>query len=182
MFYPLQAIKAEKGDREYQGFYPQDICIHHKIAHSLRLQASSWSGKSGDLFDKALKSHADNITIPNPKFDKSLKGKAQALPDKITALSILKKAQVYCIALLMGIRRFQHCQVFILVSTLITQLGKRSFLVDGIRWWIVLFQCDVLFDATSSVPIETIGKKLLQHIGFMFGMTNVGDERNEALR
>ena len=41
---------------------------------------------------------------------------------------------------------------------------------------------DVLFDAASSVPIETKGKKLKSNFGINEGMANVGDQKDEVLR
>ena len=40
---------------------------------------------------------------------------------------------------------------------------------------------DVLFDATSSVPIEKLGKKLIHNLGIKEGMANVGDQKDEVL-
>jgi hypothetical protein len=41
---------------------------------------------------------------------------------------------------------------------------------------------EVLFDATSTVPIVTKSKKLIHNIGQEEGMANVGENRNEVLR
>ena len=41
---------------------------------------------------------------------------------------------------------------------------------------------DVLFDATSSKPVETKSKKLIYNIGVREGMANVGDQKDEVLR
>ena len=41
---------------------------------------------------------------------------------------------------------------------------------------------DVLFDASSTVPIESKGKHEVQNIGIKEGMANVGDQRDEVLR
>ena len=188
MFYPLQAIKAEKGDIEdLRIFYPQDNGSNHgKIAHSLLDYRLHRGQESQEIyFDKALKSlsSADNITIPNPKFDKSLKGKAQALPDKITALVHFGRSGTGLLHSLID----GHPQVSTLPSIYFSEYFDHAtwekIISSGWDKMVDRFisMYDVLFDATSSVPIETTSKRLLHHIGFMFGMTNVGDERNEAL-
>jgi hypothetical protein len=41
---------------------------------------------------------------------------------------------------------------------------------------------EVLFDACSSVPVQTKSRELIYNIGKKEGMANVGDERNEILR
>ena len=40
---------------------------------------------------------------------------------------------------------------------------------------------EVLFDASSGVPVETKSKKLIYKIGIKEGMANVGSNRNEIL-
>ena len=40
---------------------------------------------------------------------------------------------------------------------------------------------EVLFDATSPVPIESISKQLIYNIGIDEGMANVGNEKDEIL-
>ena len=40
---------------------------------------------------------------------------------------------------------------------------------------------DVLFDATSTVPVQTKSNKLIHNIGRSEGMANVGDQRDEVL-
>ena len=188
LFYPLQAIKAEKGDIEdLRIFYPQDNGSNHgKIAHSLLDYRLHRGQESQEIyFDKALKSlsSADNITIPNPKFDKSLKGKAQALPDKITALVHFGRSGTGLLHSLID----GHPQVSTLPSIYFSEYFDHAtwekIISSGWDKMVDRFisMYDVLFDATSSVPIETTSKRLLHHIGFKEGMTNVGDERNEAL-
>jgi hypothetical protein len=41
---------------------------------------------------------------------------------------------------------------------------------------------EVLFDASSSIPIEGKSKKLIKNIGIMDGMANVGNQKNEVLK
>ena len=40
---------------------------------------------------------------------------------------------------------------------------------------------EVLFDATSSVPIESKNKKFIRNLGIKDGMANVGDGKKEVL-
>ena len=55
--------------------------------------------------------------------------------------------------------------------------------MDGMEWLIVLCQSyDVLFDASSTVPVWSKSKRLLKNIGIKDGMANVGDQKNEVLK
>ena len=82
----------------------------------------------------------------------------------------------------MGIQKFQHFLVFILVNTLIVLPGAKIISAgwDGmVDRFIEIY--DVLFDATSSVPVTSRSTTLIYNIGVKEGMANLGAERNEVL-
>ena len=127
---------------------------------------------------------AENISVENPIFDNNSNEEVEKLPDKLVALVHFGRSGTGLMHSLID----GHPQVSTLPSIYFSEYFNPSTwkrITSGgwdkmIDHFISIY--DVLFDASSSVPVESKGKKLLYNIGIVEGMANVGDERDEVLR
>ena len=177
-----------KPDGDLSAFYPKTHDSKYaKIARSILLYKLNNGQENQSAFlDMALSSlsSAKNLTIQNPRFDKNSKGKVQAFPAKMVALVHFGRSGTGLMHSLID----GHSEVSTLPSIYFTEYFDHStwlrIISDGwdrmVDRFISIYE--VLFDASSPVPVETKSKKLLHKIGIKDGMANVGDQRNEVLR
>jgi hypothetical protein len=131
-----------------------------------------------------LLSSADDIVIRNPKFDNNSNDQKKSLPDKMVALVHFGRSGTGLLHSLID----GHSEASTLPSIYFSEYFDHStwmkIISDGWDGIIDRFMeiYDVLFDASSAVPVDIIGKKLFENIGIKEGMANVGDQRDEVLR
>ena len=140
----------------------------------------------GQCFNQALShlSKADNITIQNLAFDKNKAKQTQPLPDKMIALVHFGRSGTGLMHSLID----GHPEVSTLPSIYFSEYFDHSIWskIISAGWdgmvdrFISIY--DVLFDASSSIPVATKSTKLLHNIGIEEGMANVGDEKDEVLK
>ena len=188
IFFSLRALRAGGAtDEELSTFYPRsDASDYAKIALSiLDYKLHRGHRAVGSYFDQALTllARADNITIPHPTFDKSSNNQMPAMPDKMVALVHFGRSGTGLLHSLID----GHPSISTLPSIYFSEYfdhftweriiaGGREEMVDR---FISIYE--VLFDASSVVPIETKGKALKYKIGIEEGMANVGDKGDEVL-
>ena len=188
IFFPLRALRAGRAtDEELSTFYPRsDASDYAKIALSiLDYKLHRGHRAVGSYFDQALTllARADNITIPHPTFDKSSNNQMPAMPDKMVALVHFGRSGTGLLHSLID----GHPSISTLPSIYFSEYfdhftweriiaGGREEMVDR---FISIYE--VLFDASSVVPIETKSKALKYKIGIEEGMANVGDKGDEVL-
>ena len=188
IYFPLQAIKIKIPPNENINLsYPKDINSNYGNIQLDLLDYKLHRGQKseGSYLDRALESlsTADNLTIQNQEFDKSTKGKKQPLPDKVVALVHFGRSGTGLLQSLVD----GHPEVSTLPSIYFSQYFDHSIWTNIISsgWhgmvdrFIEIYE--VLFDASSYVPVETKSKKLEHKIGIKYGMANVGDQKNEVL-
>jgi tetratricopeptide (TPR) repeat protein len=188
IYFVLEAIKTKISLEEALALYgPKDSgSVVTNIAYGiLQYRLHRGREREGNYFDEALKilSSAENIFIKNPAFDKNLNNQIQALPDKMVALVHFGRSGTGLMHSLVD----GHPEVSTLPSVYLSEYFAHSTWekIISAGWdkmvdrFISIYE--VLFDASSPVPIETAGKKYISSIGQKEGMMNVGDERNEVL-
>ena len=189
LYFPLQAIKfKQKSDQNLNAFYPKDINSNYgEIELSILDYRLHLSQENAERYlDQALLflSSAENIIIKNPKSDNKSNKEIQPVPDKMVALVHFGRSGTGLMHSLID----GHPEISTLPSIYFSEYFDHSNWNkltssgwDGmIDRFISIYE--VLFDATSSVPIEGKSKKLIKNIGIIDGMANVGDQRNEALK
>lgn len=188
IYFPLQATKAKISLEKVLDLYgPKNSgSVATNIAYGI-LQYRLHRGREseGNYFDEALKSlsSVENIYIQNPAFDQNLNNQIQALPDKMVALVHLGRSGTGLLHSLID----GHPEVSTLPCSYFSEYFAHSTWekIISAGWdemvdrFISIYE--VLFDASSPVPIETAGKNYISTFGRKNGMTNVGDERNEVL-
>ena len=131
----------------------------------------------------SLLASAENITIKNPAGQKNPAGLDPVLPEKIIGLMSYGRSGTGLLHSLID----GHPEVSTLPSIYFSEYFDHSTwekIIAG-GWsemanrFIAVYE--VLFDASSTVPIESKSKKLLHNIGQKEGMANVGDQRDEVL-
>jgi hypothetical protein len=148
-----------------------------------RLQRGEESEGSSLNEALSLLSSAGNITIKNPAGQKHLKGLDPVLPEKIIALAQFARSGTGLLHSLID----GHPEVSTLPSIYFSEyfdLSTWEKIIGG-GWsqmaehFITIYE--VLFDASSPVPIEGKSKKLIYNIGKKEGMANIGGQRDEVL-
>ena len=169
-------------------FYPKDINSKHAKVELGILDYRLHRGqeKVDHYLDQALSllSSADDIVIQNPKSDNSSNDQIKSLPDKMVALVHFGRSGT---GLLHSLND-GHSEVSTLPSIYFSEYFDHSTWMKIISngWDGVIDRFmeiyDVLFDASSAVPIIAKSIQMLQNIGVKEGMANVGDQRDEVLR
>jgi tetratricopeptide (TPR) repeat protein len=188
IFFPLRAIKAQisSGDK-LRSLYPEDTNSKYaQIEKSILNYKLNLGGEHvKNSLNKALSllANAKNITIKNPAGDKDSADLDLALPEKVIALVHLGRSGTGLLHTLID----GHSEVSTMPSFYLSQYFLHSnwekIIAGG--WgemanrFVAIY--DVLFNAASTIPVETISKKMLRNIGQKEGMANVGDYRNQVL-
>jgi hypothetical protein len=128
-------------------------------------------------------SDAENIVIKNPDYDSKNIGSQMPLTDKVVALVHWGRSGTGLLHSLID----DHPEVSTIPSVYLSEYFNHSTwerIISG-GWsemtdrFMAVY--DVLFDATSTVPVQTKSYKLVRNIGQKEGMANVGDKRDEVL-
>ena len=189
LYFPLQAMKSKiNSGQNLTTFYPKGINSKNGKIHLGILDYRLHHGQEDELkhLDRVLESlsNADNLSVKNPTFDKNTQAKIQRLPDKMVALVHFGRSGTGLLHSLID----GHPEVSTLPSIYFSEYFDHSnwvqLISDGWDGVIDRFitTYEVLFDASSSVPVYTKSKELLINIGIKDGMANVGDQKNEVLK
>jgi tetratricopeptide (TPR) repeat protein len=189
IMFPLQALKSQVSSREELVFYyPKDTCSqHYKISKSIlnfRLDQGRKSADSSLSETLELIANNYNLTITNPFGSKTPSVLKPILPNKVIALTHFGRSGTGLLHSLID----GHPEVSTLPSIYFSEYFDHSTWkkITAGGWhemadrFVSIYE--VLFDATSTVPIETKSKKLIYNIGQKEGTANVGENRNEVLR
>ena len=189
LYFPLQAIKFQKKpNQSLSRLYPKEInSTYSKIQRNiLDYRLNRGQEDEGIHLKKAISSlsNANNSTIQNPKFNKKTQEKIQKSPDKMVALLHFGRSGTGLMHSLID----GHPEVSTLPSIYFSEYFDNSnwveLISDGWDGMIDHFIAtyEVLFDASSPVPVETKSKKLIYNIGMKEGMATVGEQKNEVLK
>ena len=188
IFFPLQAIKMHisSPDKFLFDFFNETKSKSEEIAkYILNYKLNRGEGISNTLLTEVIDviSKTKNITIKNPEINKKSSSLDHVLPEKIIALIHFGRSGTGLLHSLID----GHTEVSTLPSIYLSDYFDHStwnkITANG---WHGMADCfiatyEVLFDATSTVSIETQGKKMLNKIGYKEGMTTVGNNQDEAL-
>ena len=128
-------------------------------------------------------SKMDNIQIKNPEYKTVPNILENRIPEKIIALVHFGRSGTGLMHSLID----NHPQVSTLPSIYFSEYFNPStwekIISSGWEKMIDRFIniYDVFFDSTSKIPIQSKGQKLIYDIGHMFGMTSLGDKKDEIL-
>jgi tetratricopeptide (TPR) repeat protein len=186
--FPLQTIKTQKlFEHEIASYYPADaVSKYAQIAKSILHYRLNIGGNTLETsLDEALSllSSTDSITICDPKFDRKPDQPAPVLPNKIVALVHFGRSGTGLIHSLIDGHSEVSTLPSIYLSDYFDQTTWEKIIAGG--WsemadrFIAIYE--VLFDASSGVPVKTKSQKLKYNIGKMEGMANVGENQNEVL-
>ena len=189
IFFPLQAMKMQiSSPKDLKLFYPKDIKSKYVKIKLGILDYRLHRGQENEerYLDQTLSflASTDDIVIQNPKFDNSSNDQKQSLPDKMVALVHFGRSGTGLLHSLID----SHSEVSTLPSIYFSEYFDHStwmkVIASGWDGMIDRFMeiYDVLFDASSTVPIISRSIQMLQNIGIKEGMANVGDQRDEVLR
>jgi tetratricopeptide (TPR) repeat protein len=189
IFSPLQAIKTRiSSPKDLKLFYPKAINSKHAKVELGILDYRLHRGQENEerYLEQTLGllSSADDIVIRNPKFDNNSNDQKKSLPDKMVALVHFGRSGTGLLHSLID----GHSEASTLPSIYFSEYFDHStwmkIISDGWDGIIDRFMeiYDVLFDASSAVPIIAKSTQMLQNIGIKEGMANVGDQRDEVLR
>ena len=188
MFFSLKAIKTQiSSEEELVSYYPKDTGSKYaQIAKSIlhyRLHLGEEILERSLNEALSLLSNAESIIIQNPKVNKNFNDLKPDLPNKVIALVHLGRSGTGLLHSLID----GHPEVSTLPSIYFSEYFDHSTwkkIISG-GWsemadrFIVIYE--VLFDASSNVPIECKSKKLIYDIGKKEGMVNLGDQQNQVL-
>jgi tetratricopeptide (TPR) repeat protein len=189
LFYSLYAMKPQGFLRKNSGCYHHDSAGYKytDIANStLNYKLTRGAKGSESFFSEALShlSDLENKIIKSPKFDKkNLKGVKPSGLNNVVALAHFGRSGTGLLHSLID----SHPEVSTLPSIYFSEYFDRSTW-EGITaggWdemsdrFMAIY--DVLFDASSKVPVETKGRVYLAELGQKEGMASVGKDRNEVL-
>ena len=180
-------MKVQVGFNEDLSYlHPKDSGSNHaKILHQiLNYKVHRGREDQGIYFEKVLHSlsKAENRTVVNPRFNDS-SDEQPHLSDKMVALVHFGRSGTGLMHSLID----GHPEVSTLPSIYFSEYFDRSTWekIISAGWdgmvdrFIEIY--DVLFDATSSVPVTSRSTTLIYNIGVKEGMANLGAERNEVL-
>jgi len=189
LYFPLQAMKSKNNsDQNLNLFYPKGINSNYGKIQLDVLDYRLYRGQEDEwiYLDKALESlsSAENISIKNPTFDENAQEQIQPLPDKMVALVHFGRSGTGLMHSLVD----GHPEISTLPSIYFSEYFDHStwLRITSAGWdriidrFIAIYE--VLFDASSSVPIESKSKKLQKNIGIKEGMANVGEQKNEIVK
>ena len=129
-------------------------------------------------------SGADNVMIRNERLINNPTEKIPALPDEMIALVHFGRSGTGLLHSLIDGHENVSTLPSIYFSEFFDHANWTKLISDGWDGIIDRFTSiyDVLFNAKSSVPVETKNKMLLHNIGIKEGMANVGKQKNEEVR
>ncbi|MDB9968494.1 tetratricopeptide repeat protein [Gammaproteobacteria bacterium] len=186
--FPLRAIKAQiSSDDKLRSLYPEDTNSKYAQIEKaiLNYELNLGGENAGNSLNEALSflASAENIAIKNPAGNKDPAGLGLELPDKVIAMMHFGRSGTGLLHSLID----GHSEVSTLPSIYLSQYFLHSNwekIISG-GWdemanrFVAIYE--VLFNAASTVPIETVSRRLLFDIGQKEGMANVGDHQNEVL-
>ena len=187
IFFPLQAMKFQNSSAK-DHLSSLDQQVNSKFTQIEKSILSYRLNQGSPSKDKSLKealnilSSADNTFIKNPKVS-SNKLIKPTLPEKITALVHFGRSGTGLMHSLID----GHPEVSTLPSIYFSQFFDYSIwekiIADGWQEMADRFTSiyEVLFDASSAVPIASKGKQTIDNIGRKEGMMNVGIKKDEVL-
>jgi tetratricopeptide (TPR) repeat protein len=186
--FPLQSMKSRVSfSEELTSYYTKDIGSNHYEIYRATLNYILNQGATNaeNTLDEALKAsgNSENIVIKNPDYDSKNIGSQMPLTDKVVALVHWGRSGTGLLHSLID----DHPEVSTTPSVYLSEYFNHSTwerIISG--GWIKMADrfmaiYDVLFDATSTVPVQTKSYKLVRNIGQKEGMANVGDKRDEVL-
>ena len=187
IFYPLKVINLQiPSIKNHLPLLNEEVSSKYaKVLKSiLNYRLNQGSPSSGKFLKEALKvlSSADNTFIKNPKLTSNELIKP-TLPEKITALVHFGRSGTGLMHSLID----WHPEISTLPSNYFSEFfdhnNWKKITIGGWEEIVDRFvkTYEVLFDASSSVKIATIGYEFNYNVGKKEGMTNVGPERNEVL-
>ena len=189
LYFPLHAVKETiNSEQKLMSLYPKnDRSVYAEIGLSILHYRLNQGHKNKNIsFDRALESisHAKNLKVKNLKSKNNPLEQKQILPNKVIALVHFGRSGTGLLHSLID----GHPQVSTLPSIYFSQYFDHSTWVriSSAGWdemadrFMSIY--DVLFDATSSVPIESKSKQRSYNIGIEEGMANVGNQQDEVLR
>ena len=188
LFFSLQAMKFQTSSIEdhlplLDEQAPSEYALVLKSILRYRLNRGSLSSESS--FNQVINilSSTDNTFVKNPEVLSSELITLSTPPKKITALVHFGRSGTGLLHSLID----GHTEVSTLPSIYFSEF------FDYFTWkkitaggWEEIVDCfvktyEVLFDASSTVPVASKGKQTIDNIGRKEGMTNVGPEKNEVL-
>ena len=188
IIFPLQSLKLKVSSREELiSYYPKDTgSNYYQIAKSnLNFQINLGGTDAEKSLSESLNamSEADYSVIKRPDHTKDPARPQMELTDEVVALVHWGRSGTGLLHSLID----GHTEVSTLPSIYLSEyfdhLTWERIISNG--WsqmadqFIAMY--DVLFDATSTVPVQTKSNRLISNIGRKEGMANVGDQRDEVL-
>ena len=181
IYNPLQMIKSQNSLMFGEDIKAKSAKISKSI---LKYRLSRGTQYEDNFLKEAINvfSSVNNTFVKNPKVISS-ELKKPALPKKITALLHFGRSGTGLLHSLID----GHPEISTLPSIYFTQFFHQSnwekIIVGG--WeeiadrFVKIYE--VLFNASTTIPISTVNSKLIYNIGKKEGMTNVGTKRDEIL-
>ena len=187
VFFPLQAMKSQTSSIEDRLFLLDEKITSKyvqatKSILSYRLNQGSLTSESSFNEVISIMSSTDNTFIKNPNVPLSKLIKA-TLPKKITAMKCTGRTGTGLLHSLID----GHPEVSTLPSIYFSEFFDYStwekIIAGGWEEMADRFATtyDVLFDASSSIPIPSKNEQFIINIARKEGMINLGPERNEVL-
>lgn len=188
VFFPLQIIKTKTSSNEKLTLnVPKDknskyaqiskSILNYRLGHA---QANMESSLNETL---SLIASGENVSISNPKHREPQASLEPILPDKVIALFHFGRSGTGLLHSLID----GHPEVSTLPSIYFSEYFDYSIwdkIISGgwdemIDRFMAIY--DVLFDASSIVPVQTKSNRLIYNIGKTVGMTNIGERGDEKL-
>ncbi|MDB9834332.1 tetratricopeptide repeat protein, partial [Planktomarina temperata] len=186
--FPLQAIKSRvSSEEELVSYYPEDTgSNYYQIAKSIlnfkiKLGGTDAEKSLSESLNALAK--ADYSVIKKPEHSKDSASSQMELTDEVIALVHFGRSGTGLLHSLID----GHLEVSTLPSIYLSQYFDSStwerIICGGWSQMADQFMAmyDVIFDAMSTVPVQTQSNKLISNIGRKEGMANVGDQRDEVL-
>ena len=188
LFFSLQAAKSQTSsiedhltllDNQVTSEYAQIL----KSILRYRLNQGNPTTKNSINEVVSILSSADNILSKNPNMPSSEIIAVPTQPKKITALVNFGRSGTGLMHSLID----GHPEVSTLPSIYFSEffdyITWKKITASGWEEMVDRFVStyEILFDASSAIPVATIGQKLIANLGQKEGMTTVGEEKNEIL-
>jgi len=188
IIFPLQAIKSRvSSEEELVSYYPKDTgSNYYQIAKSnLNFKINLGGTDAEKSFSESLNAlaKADYSVIKKPKHSKDPASSQMELTDEVVALVHFGRSGTGLLHSLID----GHPEVSTMPSIYLSEYFDHStwerIISGGWSKMVDRFMAiyDVLFNAASTVPVQTKSNKLIRNIGREEGMANVGDQRDEVL-
>ena len=186
--FPLKNIKSEVlSQEELVSYYLEDnVSNNYQIAKAnLNYNLNLGCPRVQHLLDEALSAlaNANNLVVKNPEYSKASTNSQHKLTNKVVALVHFGRSGTGLLHSLID----GHLEVSSLPSIYLSEyFDHRNWerIISGgwgkmVEHFMAIY--DVLFDATSTVPVKTKSTEVIQDIGRKEGMANVGAQRDESL-